>query len=80
MVAVATIAAASTNVSFSRYENVGDNTGSGQTRFYLQKVVFNQLLDWLEVLDSRYSVSLEQLAIDSIGEDGAVNATVHLRR
>ena len=62
-------------VSFKRYEPVGDNGLS----LWLENVAFNNVIRWLERLDKRYGITVQDIAVERQQEQGLVNVRLVLQ-
>lgn len=62
-------------LSFKRYEPVGDSGLS----LWLDQVGFNNLVRWLERLDKRYGIQVQEIAVERQQEDGLVNVRLVLQ-
>lgn len=62
-------------VTFKRYEPVGENALS----LWLEGVNFNNLVRWLERLDKRYGVKVKEIAVERQSIEGSVNVRLVLQ-
>lgn len=62
-------------ISFKRYEPVGDNALS----LWMENVSFNNLVLWLERLDKRYGVSVKDISVERLDTEGLVNVRLVLQ-
>ena len=62
-------------LSFKRYQPVGENGLS----LWLDNVSFNNTILWLERLDKRYNISVKEIAVDRQEEIGVVNVRLVLQ-
>ncbi len=62
-------------ISFKRYEPVGENGLS----LWIEDAVFNNLILWLERLDKRYKISVQEISVERLEENGKVNVRLVLQ-
>ncbi len=74
LVTLVTRTSQSYQVPLVRYEPKG-STG---VRVWLDNVVFNKMIKWLEVLDQQYSIKAVNISIDKQEGSGRVKATIVL--
>ncbi len=63
------------SLSFKRYQPVGDFGLS----LWLDDVPFNHVMLWLERLDKRHGISVDEISIDRDEQDGLVNVRLVLQ-
>lgn len=63
------------NISFKRFEPVGDDGLS----LWLDAAVFNNMIVWLELLDKRYGIVVKEIAVDRQDDSGLVNVRLVLQ-
>jgi general secretion pathway protein M len=63
------------NISFKRYEPVGDDGLS----LWLDDTVFNNMIVWLELLDKRHGIQVKEIAVDRQDKKGLVNVRLVLQ-
>lgn len=63
------------NLSFKRYQPVGDSGLS----LWLDNVSFNNVMLWLERLDKRQGISVDEISVDRGEQDGLVNVRLVLQ-
>lgn len=76
LLTLASATARNHQIKFKRFEPNGDS----ELRIWLEKMPFNQLMRWLDLLKSQHNVSVEQLNLDRRELPGTVNARLVLRR
>ena len=62
-------------LSFKRYEPIGDNALS----LWLENVNFNNLVLWLERLDKRHGITVREIAVERKPTDGLVDVRLVLQ-
>ena len=62
-------------ITFKRYEPVGDNGLS----LWMEQVSFNRVILWLERLDKRYGISVQEISVGRQLEEGLVNVRLVLQ-
>jgi general secretion pathway protein M len=62
-------------ISFKRYESVGENGLS----LWMEGVAFNNLILWLERLDKRHGISIQEIAVERQENPGLVNVRLVLQ-
>ena len=62
-------------ISFKRYEPVGDNGLS----LWMENISFNRMVLWLERLDKRYGISVTEISVDRQEQQGLVNVRLVLQ-
>ena len=62
-------------ISFKRYEPMGDKG----LALWLEGIVFNKLVVWLELLDKRYAIQVKEISVDLQDEKGLVNVRLVLQ-
>ncbi len=62
-------------LGFKRYQPVGESGLS----LWLDNVSFNNLVMWLERLDKRYGISVNEIAVERQEEEGLVNVRLVLQ-
>lgn len=61
-------------INFKRFEPYGD----GGLRIWLDSVPFNNMFEWLTILQEKYGVEVQQASIDRGKSNGRVNAKLEL--
>lgn len=56
----------------------GEPVGEARVRVMFEAVSFDQLVNWLVLLNERYAVHADELSVDRAGEPGLVDARVLL--
>jgi general secretion pathway protein M len=74
LLSLATQHAKSNNLSFKRFEPLGE----GGLRVWLDNAPFNSLLQWLTTLQNKNAVLVKQVSIDRASESGRVSAKLEL--
>lgn len=74
LLSVVSNAARQHSIELRRFEPEGDS----RIRVWLEKVSFNQMLLWLDVLNKDYGIQTEQVAIDRDANPGIVTARLTL--
>lgn len=62
-------------LKFRRYQPVGDNGLS----LWIDRASFNNVVLWLERLDQRYNISVQEIVVDRDEQDGLVNVRLVLQ-
>jgi general secretion pathway protein M len=62
-------------LSFKRYEPVGENGLS----LWMDNIVFNNLILWLERLEKRHGINVQEISVEGQGEQGLVNVRLVLQ-
>ncbi len=75
LLTIASSVANEVGLVFQRYEP----NEEGKVRFHLEAVVFDALLNWIELLGKQRGIVVVQIIIDNHSENGKVNAMVQLR-
>lgn len=63
------------NINLSRYEQDGSNL-----RVWLDRVVFDDAISWLETLESKHSIVVSQITVDATNSVGRVDIRATLAR
>ncbi len=74
LLSVVSNAAKQHSIELRRFEPEGDS----RIRVWLEKVSFNQMLLWLDVLNKEYGIQTEQIAVDRDANPGIVTARLTL--
>ena len=61
-------------INFKRFEPYGE----GGLRIWLDSVPFNNMLEWLTLLQEKYGIEVQQASIDRGKNNGQVNAKLEL--
>ena len=56
----------------------GEPVGDARVRVTFEAVSFDRLIQWVEMLNQRYGVTVDELAVDRAGSPGLVDARVML--
>ncbi len=62
-------------ISFKRYEPVGDNGLS----LWMENIAFNNMIRWLERLDKRHGISVQEISVERQQNKGLVNVRLVLQ-
>lgn len=62
-------------LSFKRYQPVGDSGLS----LWLENSAFNQLVLWLERLEKRHGIRVDEISVERAAQDGVVNVRLVLQ-
>ena len=62
-------------LSFKRYEPVGDNGLS----LWMENIAFNNMIRWLERLDKRYGITVQDISVERQQAKGFVNVRLVLQ-
>ena len=62
-------------MSFKRYQPVGDSGLS----LWLENSAFNQLVLWLERLEKRHGIRVDEISVERAAQDGVVNVRLVLQ-
>lgn len=76
LLTIASATARTHQIKFKRFEPSGDR----ELRIWLEKMPFNQVMLWLDLLKNQHNVFVEQLNLDRRELAGTVNARLVLRR
>ena len=74
LLGVANTTAKDYQLDFKRYEPAGDNS----LNLWLENIVFDQLVLWLENLDKNYGIRIQEIAVDK-QQQGRVNVRLVLQ-
>ncbi len=75
LLGIANTTSKSYQLSFKRYQPVGDSGLS----LWLDNVPFNNLVMWLERLDKKFGISVNEIAVERQEEKGLVNVRLVLQ-
>lgn len=75
LLGIANSTSKSYQLSFKRYQPVGDSGLS----LWLENVSFNNLIMWLERLDKKYGISVNEITVERQQEKGLVNIRLVLQ-
>jgi len=62
-------------ISFRRFEPVDDDA----LRLWIDNVSFNDVVQWIEVLDTSYNISLREMMVDQTAQSGLVSTNLVLQ-